>query len=98
MVLLSRNQEWYCPRCKEHAVTVDDKVPFHHCAGLRGLFYGLIPVGQSAKVTAMEREDYIGTEDVQFDGEGRPTMSVVTTRDDGQDCVVYAPTAHMKGG
>jgi hypothetical protein len=46
-------------------------------------------------VEAQEREDYVGKELVQTDGEGRPIMSVITTRDEGQDCAVLAPTATM---
>jgi hypothetical protein len=53
----------------------------------------MVPAGTSCKVEAVERGDYVGRETVQTDGEGRPVQSVVTTRDDGQDCTVYAPTA-----
>jgi hypothetical protein len=53
----------------------------------------MVPAGTRCKVEAFEREDYIGKEKVQFDGEGRPIMKVVTTRDDGMDAAVYAPTA-----
>jgi hypothetical protein len=53
----------------------------------------LVPAGTSCKVEARERDDWVGTEQVQTDGEGRPVMSVVTTRDDGMDCVVLAPCA-----
>jgi hypothetical protein len=53
----------------------------------------LIKAGVRAKVEAVEREDYIGDELVQLDANGRPIMSVITTRDDGQDCAIYAPTA-----
>jgi hypothetical protein len=52
-----------------------------------------VAVGTKAKVEAVERGDYIGRELVQSDGNGRPVMAVVTTRDDGQDCAVLAPTA-----
>ena len=47
----------------------------------------------SVKVEAREREDYVGHELVQTDEAGRSVMSVVTTRDDGQDAIVFAPTA-----
>jgi hypothetical protein len=50
-------------------------------------------MGMSAKVEAKDREDYVGRELVQTDEDGRPVMSVVTTRDNGQDAIVYAPTA-----
>jgi hypothetical protein len=53
----------------------------------------MVPAGTRCKVEAVEREDYINGDLVQVDGRGRPVMSVITTRDDGQDCTVYAPTA-----
>jgi len=53
----------------------------------------LVPKGTDCKVEAVERGDYVGQESVQIDVNGRPMMAVVTTRDDGQDCTVYAPTA-----
>lgn len=87
---------WYCPNCNESAFTQNsDKMPMHQCRGLAGLMVPLIKEGTKAKVERVEREDYIGDEDVQFDGEGKPTMSVVTTRDDGQDCVIFAPSANI---
>jgi hypothetical protein len=52
----------------------------------------MVPAGTRAKVYAREREDYIGDELVQLH-EGRPVMSVITERDEGQDCAVFAPTA-----
>jgi hypothetical protein len=58
----------------------------------------MVPDGTRCKVEAAEREDYVGKEMVQTDGEGRPVMSVVTTRDDGQDCAVLAPCATSRGG
>jgi len=67
---------------------------FHRCPGLAGLSAPMVPAGTRAKVEAVEREDYIGAEDVQYDGNGRPIMAVVTTRDEGNDVAVYAPTAH----
>jgi len=65
----------------------------HACGGMAGLTIALVPAGQRCKVEAVEREDYIGRESVQSNGEGRPVMAVVTTRDDGQDCTVFAPIA-----
>lgn len=67
--------------------------PMHTCRGLTGLAVPMVPEGTAAKVEAVEREDWIGSEQVQTDAEGRPVMAVVTTRDDGQDCTVYAPCA-----
>ena len=67
---------------------------FHTCLGLNGLTAPMIRAGIKAEIRAVEREDYIGTEDVQTDAAGRPIMAVVTERDDGQDVTVFAPTAH----
>jgi len=85
--MLDRSTRWACPLCTTEAVTVraEPHTQMHRCSGLKGL---LAPM-----VEAHEREDYVGTELVQTDGEGRPIMAVVTTRDDGQDCTVFAPTA-----
>lgn len=93
--MLTRGKAWYCPGCTASASTVDDKVPMHRCHGLTGLMVPLVPVGFSAKHERVERGDYVGRETVQTDGDGRPVMAVVTTRDDGQDCTVYAPTASV---
>lgn len=86
-------QLWCCPNCDSSARTVDARIPHHPCAGLAGLMVPLIRKGERAKVEAVEREDFIGSELVQVDGNGRPVMAAVVTRDDGQDCTVFAPTA-----
>lgn len=86
-------QLWWCPKCDEAARTVDAQLPMHHCHGLAGLLVPLVRREHAAKVEVIERLDYVGDELVQMNGEDRPVMAVVTTRDDGQDCTVYAPTA-----
>lgn len=93
--LLTPDHRWECPNCDVTHVTHESQphTPFHACRGLRGLTTPFIPAGMRAKVEAVERDDYVGLEDVQTDGEGRPVMSIVTTRDDGQDCAVLASTA-----
>lgn len=97
--LVSAIHEWYCPNCGLTDRTEEPRphVRFHTCPSLRGLTAPLLPAGTKAKVTAHEREDYIGTERVQTDDAGRPVMSVVTERDAGQDVVVFAPTATAQG-
>ena len=51
----------------------------------------MVPAGTKAKVTAVEREDYIGNDNV-----GR-VMAVKTERSDGSnDVAVFAPTATAK--
>jgi len=43
------------------------------------------------------RQDYVAGEIVQYDGWGRPIMSVITERPDGSnDVAVLAPTAVMR--
>lgn len=57
----------------------------------------MVHAGTRCKVEAIERQDYVGNEQVRLDPErGRPVMSIVTTRDDGQDAVVFAPTASAR--
>ena len=93
-MILQAQQNWQCPNCDETAVTTGYKPNrFHRCKGLRGLVAPMVLAGTKAKVERREREDYVGREAVQTDIDGRPVMSVVTTRDDGQDCTVYAPCA-----
>lgn len=95
MPLLTAERRWSCPNCTIAAIThrPGTPAPFHTCRGLKGLNAPLVPDGIRCKVEAREREDYVGAELVRLDGEGRPVMSVVTTRDDGQDCAIYAPCA-----
>jgi hypothetical protein len=54
--------------------------------------------GTRVRVRAVLREDYVGGEDVQYDGEGRPVAAVVTERDDGMDRAVFAPTVRVARG
>jgi hypothetical protein len=87
--------DWYCPQCGAEA-SVDRIVPnrFHPCPRLRGLETPMLRKGTAGEIRIVEREDYVGDELVQLDPErGRPVMAMVTTRDDGQDVRVYAPTA-----
>lgn len=88
-------QEWYCPNCPSNALTYDTKIPMHPCRGTAGLMIPLVHTSQKSEVVVNAREDYIGKEDVQFDGLGRPTMSVTTKRDKGEDCTIFAPTASI---
>jgi hypothetical protein len=94
-VLLAPEQHWVCPNCTETSVTheVQPHTRFHACRGLRGLTAPMVPSGTHCKVEAVEREDYVNGDLVTLDGEGRPVMSVVTTRDEGTDAAVFAPCA-----
>lgn len=86
---------WECPSCDFTDVTREQRPHsrMHNCSGLAGLSVPMVPAGTRAEHRAVEREDFIGRERVQFDGNGRPIMAVTTVRDDGQDSTIYAPTA-----
>ena len=55
----------------------------------------MVEAGVKAELIAVEREDYEGgdTKNLQRDDRGRPIMSIITKRDEGQDVVVFAPVA-----
>lgn len=87
---------WYCPNCGLRKRTKEPGlgVLLHTCPKLHDLTAPMLTEGTAAKVEARLREDYVGDELVQIH-DGRPYMSVVTTRDDGQDVVVFPPTARL---
>jgi hypothetical protein len=93
-ILAAPEQRWECPNCSFQDVTRETRIHtrMHPCNGLRGLTAPMVPAGTRCKAEAHEREDYIGKELVQLH-DGRPVMNVTVTRDDGQDAVVFAPTA-----
>lgn len=94
VVLQAPEQHWECPNCDLQIVNHDPRSVLHSCRGLHGLTAPMVPAGTTAKVVAVEREDYIAGEQVQLDPErGRPVMAVEVTRDEGQDAVLYAPCA-----
>lgn len=91
--------DWYCPACGATDQTREARthVRYHTCPKLRFLSTPLYPVGTKAKVELHEREDYVNGEAVQLDPQmGRPVMNITTTRDDGTDCMVFAPTATVR--
>lgn len=98
--ILTPEQRWECPNCTQTEVTHETQphTRFHACRGLKGLTAPYVPAGTRCKVEAVEREDYIGKEDVTFDGDNRPIMRVETTRDDGNDVAVFAPCAYNDAG
>ncbi|WP_433731011.1 hypothetical protein ACQP2Y_21590 [Actinoplanes sp. CA-051413] len=90
---------WECPNCDLRDTTRETQLHtrFHACKGLAGLTAPMVREGERLKVTAREREDYIGAEDVRYDANGRPVAQVVTERPDGSnDVIVFAPTAHAR--
>lgn len=97
-VVLKQMTEWVCPNCDTTSVTTETRPhsQMHNCVGLHGIIAPLVRSGVKCKVEAHQREDYIGGELVRTDDRGRPIMSVTTTRDDGEDVMVFAPTASAR--
>lgn len=96
-MLRAPEKHWACPNCRYQHVTREARphTPMHPCAGLAGFLSPLLPAGSTSRVYAVEREDYVGTDDVRRDENGRPVMAVITQHADGSnDTHVYAPTAH----
>jgi len=94
-ILEPPTHRWYCPNCGARDVTreIRPHSRFHTCPRLGMLTAPMLPEGMKAKVEAHEREDYIGSDLVRTDEDGRPIMSVTTEREDGTDIIVFAPTA-----
>jgi len=95
MTFITPLHHWTCPNCPLEQVTTEARphTQFHICPGLKGLTAPMVEAGIRCEVAPVEREDYVGTENVQTDAEGRPWMAVVTKRDDGEDRAVLAPSA-----
>lgn len=93
--LLNTEVHFSCPNCTSslNLPSVPAKPVLHPCRGLFGLMVPMVRDGTRCKIEAVERGDYVAGELVQLDGRERPVMSVVTTRDEGQDTTVYAPCA-----
>jgi hypothetical protein len=96
LTIITPIRRWMCPNCKQTAITreAEPHTRFHACAGLKGITAPFVEEGVKVQVTAMEREDYIGSEKAQTDDSGRPIMAVRTDYADGRnDTAVLAPTA-----
>lgn len=96
--ILKPTQHWVCPNCPAQDVTHEAQphTRMHTCPGMKGLTAPMVPEGTKCKVESKEREDYIGTDSVTLDADNRPVMAIETTRDDGNDVVVFAPCATSK--
>ncbi|MFI6304279.1 hypothetical protein ACIBCH_20605 [Amycolatopsis thailandensis] len=96
-LLAPPERRWECPSCDLQDVTHETRphARMHSCAGLGGLTVPMVPAGVRAEHRLVEREDYVGREQVQLH-EGRPVMNVTTIRDEGQDCTVYAPSVDAR--
>jgi hypothetical protein len=98
--ILSTIRDWYCPNCGLTDRT-NEPLPhsrFHTCPKLGMLSAPMLPKAVRAKVEMNERQDYQGSEILTMDANNRPVMSIVTTRDNGTDALVFAPLATARGG
>lgn len=98
--ILRRETRWSCPNCTATDFTTEARphTRFHPCKGLRGISAPFVEDGTDCKVEARDRDDYVNGEIVTCDANGRPVMSVVTTRADGSnDVAVFAPLATLRG-
>jgi len=95
---ISAVTEWHCPNCGARDQTNEARphTRMHTCPKLHYLSAPMVQAGTSAKVEAKEREDYVGGETPFIAPNGRPIMSIVTTRDNGTDARVFAPVATNK--
>lgn len=87
---------WECRFCTQRETTreVEPHTRFHPCPGIGGMSTPMVLEGSRDEVVVNEREDYIGSEDVQLNSAGRPIASISTIRPDGSnDLAVFAPTA-----
>jgi hypothetical protein len=91
---------WRCPECLREKVTrrPEPHSPLHQCPRLRGAWAPFVLDGIHARLETRERGDYVGSDLVTCDANGRPVMSVVTRRNDGEDCTIFAPCATAKIG
>lgn len=92
-------QVWRCGDC---TLIVETRghgthTPMHECAGHGGFRLPMLAEGTDVRLRLVEREDYVGSEDVPM-ADGRPIMRAEVERGDGSyDTWVYAPTAHASG-
>jgi len=89
-----------CPQCGKTARIrnlVVKGTHMHQCPKLRGLSAPMFREDVQCEVVINEREDYVGTADVQLDPERqRPVMNMETKYADGHtDLTVYAPRARL---
>src|SRR3990167_9482575 len=98
--LLAPVSDWICPACGKTDQTREARPHsrFHICPKMRGLTTPMVRVGTAAKLVLNEREDYVNGEHVRLDpGRRRPGLAIDTVRNNGQDAVVFAPTATASG-
>lgn len=96
--MLDLHVDWRCPACGLTDRTQGNVANrMHHCPKMGGLVTPFVREGVAAKVEMREREDHVNGETGLRYANGKAVMSIVTTRDNGQDTTVFAPTATARG-
>jgi hypothetical protein len=97
--LLEAFTSWCCPNCPAQETTralPPNASRYHQCPGLHMLTAPLVRAGTRCKVTAEERQDYLG-DDLQATGDdGIAYMAVRTTYADHDDLLVNAGLARAE--
>lgn len=97
--LLVVTETWCCPNCPASETTRGlpaNAARFHNCPGLHMLSAPLVRAGVSCKVTAEERQDYLGREMQATGDDGKPYMAVRTTYEDHDDLAANAGLARAE--
>jgi hypothetical protein len=91
---------YVCDKCptRSRVGGADRRVPMHDCPGRALMSVPLVPEGQRGELRLIERDDYVGTEDVRTDAEGRVFMRAELETATGISAWVYAPTVHTNVG
>ena len=93
--IFNAEKHWQCPSCSLTHVTKEYRphVPMHSCRALKGILAPFVEVTgselpkNSARIRAVEREDYVGSEITTNNDEGTPISHVVTEYEDGSNDV-----------
>jgi hypothetical protein len=91
--------DWECPGCGHTERTLEPRTHtrMHPCPKAGGMTVPMVVAGAAAKLVLHERDDYVGTEDVQVADDGRVFMAARVVTDNTEHLVVYAPTAYGEG-
>lgn len=91
--------DWVCLGCgfTDQTRQAGYHTRMHPCSEAGGMTVPMVLAGTKGKLVMHQREDYVGTEDVQKADDGTVYMSAEIVRDDGTDLAVYAATAHADG-
>lgn len=97
MILHPRPRLWRCPGCRlEHWDAHPTRVPTHPCPALKGLSVPF-SLDHQAHAVAVERQDWVGSDTVTVDDDGRTVMAVETHHDDrAPDVTIFAPCINIR--